>query len=512
MGGGDWVGGPNNGNNENDYPYGTGQSAVLNNTASTSSVWYAGTFSGGGMANVGITQGAWTDTTTQTFTNTPFGAIDTIRIVAQNYLNSPPATWWQEFPQQIEIGYTTATFNPNNGFSFNSGTLGVLPGTYSNIATITAVNGAAPTSATNINSAYTGTVNGDGSITGWVNLTNAFTQGVTVLGGSAGNSGYQTEAYVDLTVAIPAGATSICVSFGQDNGDTGNPGGLAIAAIQATLHPTWSPANGSMVWDSATANWTSTAGTDLGPVTYSDGLGVLFNDAGGGGTVTIQGSGSSSQVSPYSVTFANNSTNYTLTGNPIAGSGPLTVTGSGTVTLANANTFTGTTSVTGAGGTLNLSNSNALQGSTLLLTGVGNIVFDQSVGSHAFTLGGITGRGNLTLEDNANPTNPVALSVGANNQSTAYAGVLSGSGSLTKTGTGSLTLSGVQTYNGPTIVKAGTLQLENAAIPVTSGLITELDASTLTPGPISSWTDLSGNGYNLALERDRRLPPLWPVP
>ena len=190
----------------------------------------AGTFDGAGMCNVGITSGVYS-ADASSFTNVPFGAIDTIRIYAHNYWNaySDPPAWYQAFPQQVEIGYMTGSFNPGNGYSYNTdgGTLGVLPGQYSNVATITAVNGAPALSATSNNSAYGA---------GWVNLNGEFTQGVTVL------SGASTAAYVDLTVALPAGATSICVSFGQDNTSTGNQGGLAIAGIQATLHPTWSNA------------------------------------------------------------------------------------------------------------------------------------------------------------------------------------------------------------------------------------------------------------------------------
>lgn len=44
--------------------------------------------------------------------------------------------------------------------------------------------------------------------------------------------------------------------------------------------------------------------------------------------------------------------------------------------------------------------------------------------------------------------------------STTYAGVISGTGNLTKTGTGAFTLSGINTYTGTTTVSAGTLVLE----------------------------------------------------
>ena len=42
-----------------------------------------------------------------------------------------------------------------------------------------------------------------------------------------------------------------------------------------------------------------------------------------------------------------------------------------------------------------------------------------------------------------------------------YAGVISGTGSLTQAGTGTLTLTGANTYTGGTTISAGTLQLGN---------------------------------------------------
>jgi autotransporter-associated beta strand protein len=55
------------------------------------------------------------------------------------------------------------------------------------------------------------------------------------------------------------------------------------------------------------------------------------------------------------------------------------------------------------------------------------------------------------------PTNNDALSIGGNNGSTTYSGTLSGGGSLTKNGTGTLTLSASNTYSGLTTVSGGTL-------------------------------------------------------
>jgi fibronectin-binding autotransporter adhesin len=107
----------------------------------------------------------------------------------------------------------------------------------------------------------------------------------------------------------------------------------------------------------------------------------------------------------------------------------------------------------------------ALQDSLLVMNG-GALVFDSAVGANAFTVGGLSasssGAGyNIALQNNASPTPAaVALTVGGNNASTTYAGVLSGAGSLTKTGSGTLTLSGAtNSYTGVTTVGGGSLVL-----------------------------------------------------
>ena len=191
----------------------------------------------------------------------------------------------------------------------------------------------------------------------------------------------------------------------------------------------WTNAQGNGLWDFTSANW-SAAGTNS-TYAYSDGQTVAFDDTVSGGTVTIPGA-----VQPAAVIVAANTSNYTFAGGPISGGASLTQSGTGTLTLASPNTFTGTTTIAGV---LNLSNANALQNSTLA-TGTGTVVFDQSVAGHAFTLGGLSGAANVALQDNAAAPNPVALTVGGNNASTTYSGVLSGAGSLTKTGAGARAL------------------------------------------------------------------------
>ncbi len=143
--------------------------------------------------------------------------------------------------------------------------------------------------------------------------------------------------------------------------------------------------------------------------------------------------------------------------------------GAGTLVLSAANTFTGTTRLTAGGIVIN--HQNALQGSTLTLTNAGTLVFSNAAGT-AFTVGGLAasaaGTGyDIVLTNSAGTA--IALTAGGNNQSTTYAGVLSGGGSLVKSGTGTLTLSGANSYLGGTLVSGGTLAGSTASL---QGVIT----------------------------------------
>lgn len=143
--------------------------------------------------------------------------------------------------------------------------------------------------------------------------------------------------------------------------------------------------------------------------------------------------------------------------------------GAGTLVLSAANTFTGSTRLTAGGIVIN--HQNALQGSTLTLTNAGTLVFSNTAGT-AFTVGGLAasaaGSGyDIVLTNSSGAA--IALTAGGNNQSTTYAGVLSGGGSLVKAGTGTLTLFGANSYSGGTLVSGGTLAGSTASL---QGVIT----------------------------------------
>jgi autotransporter-associated beta strand protein len=166
------------------------------------------------------------------------------------------------------------------------------------------------------------------------------------------------------------------------------------------------------------------------------------------------------------ITLAGNAT-FTGSGNEqepqdylgiLSGVGGITIEGSGPIIFSAANTYSGDTAITS--GTLRLTNESALQNSTLT---TGRVEFDSSVAGRSFTLGGLSGSGNLTLSNTDD--NSITLLVGNNVTgagTTTYGGSLGGAGgAMAKIGTGRLTLSGVNTYTGATTVSFGTLATGN---------------------------------------------------
>ena len=124
---------------------------------------------------------------------------------------------------------------------------------------------------------------------------------------------------------------------------------------------------------------------------------------------------------------------------------PLEKIGAGTLTLATPATYTGTTMV--RAGTLQAGGANVFatgsahnvaSGATLDLNG-----FNQTVGS-------LTGAGTVKLGAGT-------LTVGGDNTSQGFSGSITGSGGLTKTGTGALILLGASSYSGGTTVSQGSV-------------------------------------------------------
>ncbi|WP_128953488.1 autotransporter domain-containing protein [Bradyrhizobium guangzhouense] len=128
---------------------------------------------------------------------------------------------------------------------------------------------------------------------------------------------------------------------------------------------------------------------------------------------------------------------------------PLVKYGTGTLTVSVASSYTGTTEV--QQGTMAAGAANVFAAHSAFTVDSGAIL---SLNGFNQTIGSLAGSGATQL-------GPATLTTGNDNSSTAYAGVISGGGSLTKIGSGTFMLTVNNTYGGVTTVSNGTLEIAN---------------------------------------------------
>ena len=124
--------------------------------------------------------------------------------------------------------------------------------------------------------------------------------------------------------------------------------------------------------------------------------------------------------------------------------------------MTGANTLTGPTIINQ--GVIQAGNTAALQNSTVNINVDGGLAF--SAGLAQRSSAAWPARAASRFQDATGAA--VALTVGGNGASTTYGGQLSGPGSLTKIGSGTLIVSGNSTYGGTTVVSAGEIELQAA--------------------------------------------------
>ena len=239
------------------------------------------------------------------------------------------------------------------------------------------------------------------------------------------------------------------------NGDTSITGTAAANTVNVNA--------GTLSLDGANLDDTAVL-TNSSTITLSgdDTVGSLINTGTIAGNATLT-------AATYALNAGSN-----ITGN--LGEGIVNVNGDTSITgTAAANT------VNVNAGTLSLDGNNL--DDTAAVTNTGNIVL--SGGNE--TIGSLTGSGSINLDGT---TLTVAAATGGN-----VSGVISGSGALTLT-SGTQTLSGANTYTGPTNVNGGTLALTGT---LTSTTVNVASGALLTStGGLADATDLTLTGTGSA--------------
>lgn len=209
------------------------------------------------------------------------------------------------------------------------------------------------------------------------------------------------------------------------------------------------------------------AGTVFSGISFSSPAGAFVLN---GNTITLGGNILDDQVvTPQAINLAlvlnatrelNVVENASLTlGGAISGSGGLTKVGLGEATLGGVNTFGGSLTI-GAGSVNVSSDSNlgavpgaAAPGRILLDGGTLHVTADFTINANRGIAVGNVGGGDGRIDTD-------------NGDSLVYGGIIAGNGGaggLIKGGFGDLTLSGANSYTGPTAIKVGTINLDFAA-------------------------------------------------
>lgn len=233
------------------------------------------------------------------------------------------------------------------------------------------------------------------------------------------------------------------------------------------------------VGSSMSFNNTSTAGT----AHITNGGDIEFNNSSIAGTATIV----NNAVINFNDTSSANATNITNNGsgfvtfNSSSTAGTSTIDNSGSLTFTNSATAGASTITTENGGTTSFTGTSS-GGSARFVTNAGGTVDISGLTSGGMTSGSIEGAGNYVLGANT-------LTTGSLNTSTQVDGVISGTGGgLTKVGTGTLTLTGFNTYTGATTISAGTLALSGFGSISSSSVVT-----------VNSTLDISGSAVAFSL-------------
>ncbi|MEA2891646.1 MAG: hypothetical protein QOI05_2439, partial [Bradyrhizobium sp.] len=283
-------------------------------------------------------------------------------------------------------------------------------------------------------------------------------------------------------VATSAHAQDATWKFAPGSADYNTPANWAPTA--APLGPSGTASFGA----SGTTSLTFSTGTTVDTFQFNPGAPAYTFDLNGHfleftGAGILNNSSNAPTINPFGLLqFDNTATagnaiinntpgSTTFTGFSTAGTATITNSGGGLLSFTDSSAA-GSATITTNAGSLTQFFANSDGGNARFITnGSGIVDFSSTAGTDGFNIintGSIAGSGQYFLGNNI-------LHVGGNGDTTTVSGVISAcgsgndctasgssGGSLFKEGSGTLTLSGVNTYTGATVVGGGTLQIAGA--------------------------------------------------
>ena len=312
-------------------------------------------------------------------------------------------------------------------------------------------------------------ISGEGSFTDTVNLDVQGTLNMSSSDTIASLTGTSTGSIDLRNTTLTINQSSNTTYAGAITDSTGTSSIVKSGTGTLTLSGTNSYSGNTTI---RAGNLSISAENNLGSTPGSaDADNIIFNGGGLAITsgVTFSGNRGVTMTGAGTINTAS-STTSTIQG-IITGSGTLTKAGDGDLILSGTNTHSGTLAITD--GSVVLSGS---LNDTQAVTVSSGATFDTSGDE---TIGSIAGAGTLDIEHKSQ------LTVGGDNSSTIFSGIIqsnsgTGTGGITKQGTGTLTLSGNNTFSGGVTVASGTIAVTaNNALGDTTNTTTVQSGATI---------------------------------
>ncbi len=357
-------------------------------------------------------------------------------------------------------------------------------------------------------------------------------EAVIKIGANATFAGGSSDLYNNGTIDVAAGGTFSNGGSINNWGGTLNFNGAGAKMIAGNNSITnWGQINVTAGDVTVTGSFDNSNG---GKISLIGGnmSGVTTLNNGAGGTVDV-GAGRTLSVKTFTSTAGSTTGSGTINasdainlssgtyGTVFAGTGDLTKSGPGKVTLTGENTYSGGTTI--EAGILEIGNGGTTGSIVGDVANSGTLAFNRS--NNSTFSGNVTGTGNVTKSGAGTLTVTGALSHGggttisggtleignggttgslsgnvSNNGTLAFnrsdsldfGGIVSGTGDLVKKGTGTLTLTGANTYSGDTKIQGGTLKLgtggslaQSTDVDVGAGAVFDVNNHAQTVGQIT---------------------------